>query len=555
MTRACIGSCVRIAGCTLLAASLAVAGDWSNSGGNAARNGLSDEHGPQTPALLWRSVRGAMFGHQPVTEGHRAFGVRILSFPPETTGSPVVALDLDTGAELWATHLPYEEGDWSTWVGGVANGRVYASRSGNGDSVWAKLYALDAATGAVLWTSDEEITGNDGEFVLAPDGDPVIASFTRIWRIEATTGATVWSAVRLGSVSGDCGPAIFGDAVYVADWAGWSHVIKRFDLATGAFLYQGPQMPGFTLQNHPFVGPDGTVYLSRTQGNPATDFLYAFADTGSGFVQKWAVPATSSAESELAVGPDGSVYMFAPGWVIQRLEPATGAVLNTSIPISTVGSSPRIAIDRDGRLFVNNSCGLAQACGRVLSFDADLTLRWSLDTPQVYGGGPALGEGGTLLIAGPAAITAYRTPYTYCTAKVNSLGCLPSIRSTGTQPSASGTKDFVVSCINVVNDTSGLLFYGFGGEFAKPFQGGRLCIAGPLRRTQLASSGGNGTPGTNCSGVFTFDFRAYVQSGAGAPELREPGTAVYCQWWGRDPAWPAPLGTQLSDALGFVVGP
>lgn len=557
MVRSFFGRCVGVALGAMASAPLVFAGDWTVAGGNSARNGLSDEYGPSEPTLLWRGGRPGMLGHQPVTEGHRVFMVRITQFAPETTGSPIVANDLDTGAELWATHLPYETGDWNAWVGGVANGRVFASRSGNGDTVWAKLYALDAATGAVLWATTEEITGNDCEFVLAPDGDPVIASWKHIWRIESTTGEILWTATRLGSVSGDCGPALFGNAVYVADWSGAGQVLKRFDLDTGAFLYQSPAMLGYTVQNHPLVGPDGTVYLSRTQGNVLTDFFHAFEDTGSAFVQKWAVPATSSSESELAVGPDGSVYMFAPGWVLKRLHPDTGAVLNTSIPISTTGSSPRIAIDRLGRLFVNNSCGLEQGCGRFLSFDADLTLRWSMDAPMVIGGAPALGEGGTLIIAegGTNAVKAFRTPYTYCTAKVNLLGCTPSIQSSGGQPSASNASNFVVSCSNVVNQTSGLLFYGFGGEFAKPFQGGRLCIAGPLRRTQVTNSGGNFPAASDCSGVFTFDFNAYVVSGSAAAELREPGTALWCQWWGRDPSALPPVGTQLSDALGLVIGP
>ena len=35
-------------------------------------------------------------------------------------------------AELWAVDLPYNAGDWTTWVAGTSAGHVYASRSGNG---------------------------------------------------------------------------------------------------------------------------------------------------------------------------------------------------------------------------------------------------------------------------------------------------------------------------------------------------------------------------------------------------------------------------------------
>jgi outer membrane protein assembly factor BamB len=64
-------------------------------------------------------------------------------------------MDLDTGAELWVTNIPFNPNDWTTWVAGVKDGRVFASRSGNGASVSAKMYALDAATGLTLWISQD----------------------------------------------------------------------------------------------------------------------------------------------------------------------------------------------------------------------------------------------------------------------------------------------------------------------------------------------------------------------------------------------------------------
>lgn len=212
--------------------SVAFASDWNNSGGNAGRNGLTAEVGPESAAQIWSGSRSSIIAWQPVIEGSRVFLVRQTSFPPETTGSPVVCQDLDTGAELWATHIPANAGDWTAWVAGVKDGRVYASRSGNGASVSAKLYCLDAATGAVLWQSVESQNGGayDG-VVFAPNGDPVVAAFTRIWRFDHLTGATVWSTPRVGSVSGDCGGAIHGGAIYVADAVGGGHAIKQIGRA------------------------------------------------------------------------------------------------------------------------------------------------------------------------------------------------------------------------------------------------------------------------------------------------------------------------------------
>ncbi len=400
----------------------AAAGDgWTNNGGNAGRNGRTAELGPDAPDILWNGIaRTTIIAWQPVIEGSRVFLVRQTGFPPagEPHGSPVVALDLDTGAELWATHIPYETGDWTTWVAGVSGGRVYASRSGNGASVSAPLYALDAATGAILWNSEEEIDAGpyDG-VVFAANGDPVIASFRSIKRIRATDGSTVWTAARTCSVSGNCGGAANLTAspegfIYVVDSVSGGQVVKKFDLETGAFLYQSELMPGFLMQNTPMVGPDGTVFVSRVQNNAVVDFFYAFDDTGSAMTIRWSAPAGYSTSSEFAVGNDGSVYMVGPGsaqtgYPIRRLDPETGAIVNESAPIFADFLTPRMAVDAAGRVFVSNG---AFSNGRVYSFNADLTERWSVAVPNVNIGAPAFGRDGTLVIAGAGAdVRAYRT--------------------------------------------------------------------------------------------------------------------------------------------------
>jgi hypothetical protein len=165
-------------------------------------------------------------------------------------------------------------------------------------------------------------------------------------------------------------------------------------------------MPGFLMQNTPMVGPDGTVYLNRVQNNVAVDFFYAFTDTGVGFTQKWAVPANYNTSVEYTVGPAGDVYMMGPGHVLQRLDPATGAVLS-SFPLGDT-AAVRMATDVDGRVYVSNG---EFATGAFYCFDADLTPLWSTPVPNVNIGAPALGRDGTLIVAGIGAdLRAYRSP-------------------------------------------------------------------------------------------------------------------------------------------------
>lgn len=391
-------------------ASLALASDWTNSGGNAGKNGRALEPGPTAATSAWSGSASSIIAWQPIVSGGRVFQVRQTGFPPagEPNGSPIVCQSLATGATLWTKHIPYNAGDWTTWVGGASNGKIYASRSGNGASVAAKLHALDEATGNTVWVSQDLIrTGAYDGIVFAQNGDPIVAWHLKVMRIRASDGTTMWSADRLCSVSGSCGVAIHGDSIYLADAVPGGHAIKRYSLATGAFLYQGPTMTGFTLQNSPMVGPDGTIFLSRTQNNVVTDFFYAFTDTGMAIVNKWSVPAGWSTNSEFGVGPDGSVYMLGVGNVLERRDGATGALLNSSVALGS-SVNPRFAIDCDGKVFVGNG-GFSN--GRLYSFNADLTLRWSTPVTNINIGGPVIGENGTLLVSGVGTdVRAWRTP-------------------------------------------------------------------------------------------------------------------------------------------------
>ena len=46
---------------------------------------------------------------------------------------------------------------------------------------------------------------------------------------------------------------------------------------------------------------------------------------------------------------------------------------------------------------------------------------------------------------------------------------------------------------------------------------------------------------------------AWGSGGNPHPSLQIPGTAIEVQWWGRDPGFPAPNNTTLSDGLHFVM--
>lgn len=139
-------------------------------------------------------------------------------------------------------------------------------------------------------------------------------------------------------------------------------------------------------------------------------------------------------------------------------------------------------------------------------------------------------------------------PVSYCTAKVNSLGCTPRIESTG-YPTPSQPLAFRIRARDVLNNKPGILLYAQSSA-ATPFQGGFLCLAPPVTRITVAGSGGNPPP-PDCSGVYAYDFNDRIRSGID-PGL-VPGEDVFAQYWSRDPQ--DPFASGLSDALFFVICP
>lgn len=162
---------------------------------------------------------------------------------------------------------------------------------------------------------------------------------------------------------------------------------------------------------------------------------------------------------------------------------------------------------------------------------------------------PTSGASGTITVVGtlnadwtcPAATT-------YCTAKTNSQGCVPAIASSGTASYTSASA-FNVSASNILNQKSGLLFYGSAASSA-PFQGGIKCVAAPTSRTVIQGSGGSPS-GNDCTGTFTLDFNALIQSFTDASLV--PGAEVFAQYWSRDPA--SASTTNLTNGARFTICP
>jgi len=165
-----------------------------------------------------------------------------------------------------------------------------------------------------------------------------------------------------------------------------------------------------------------------------------------------------------------------------------------------------------------------------------------------------IGAGWGNAVAGTIAGGAWvwkKPAVSYCTGKLNSQGCVPAI-SAGGSPSLTDPNPFAVTGTDELNFKNGLLFYSQQPRAVVPFLGGTLCMLPPLRRTTIQNSAGNPPPAQDCSGVFSFDFNAWIQGG-NDPGIAE-GSVLRAQYWGRDPGDPVD-GASLTNAIELVVCP
>lgn len=269
---------------------------------------------------------------------------------------------------------------------------------------------------------------------------------------------------------------------------------------------------------------------------------------------------------------DGSGY-----GIFARIFDSTGLALAPEFPVNTIAQgdqrAARIAVDSLGRAVIayeDNSAGWPNVKVRARRFDGQgLPLAPDFVVNESPASGAvipslALDPAGNDLVIGFQApgppgngVDVYAKrytwsagPQTFCTKKVNSLGCRPTIDFSGS-PSVSSTSPFLITGTNILNNKLGLLFYGYGSAFT-PFQGVKICVAPPLKRLPTQNSGGNSGP-PDCSGVLSTDFNLRIQSGIDAGLVT--GATISARWYYRDSQDPAGFGTGLTDAVRFAICP
>jgi hypothetical protein len=529
--------------------------------------------------LLWSSTfDGPVAWHDQAGDITLGPGGRVFvtgSTPDPLKFANVVVLEYDGGSGALLNTIQYTSGPYTSEAGGSivvgAQGAMFVGGGTVGDGSDVQVLKFDAA-GQLAWrqTWDGPAWGPYSQdtvkqVALDPSGDLLVLVHGVmnsnqpdyvVVKYAATTGAVLWETTW-GVTGGDYPREM------VVDAAGDVFV-------TGTTLQTGEHVGTIKLR-----GSDGQLLWQAVDVAGAEDRPAGLALDGAGDVY-----VTASSDS------DGNLSNNNNDFFTVKRDSQTGALAWTHFygdPCKNCADNPTdVIVDSAGNVFVTGRTKSAPYTGDAITFVLDAATGIELSrtlVPPTTSPFPVPGflaldgtenlynvGGSTNATTGLSEIAV--TKYTsltlgagasrYCVAKVNSLGCTPQISSSGF-PSASQAQAFDVRVDLVRNQKPGLYLYKVGGAQANlPFQGGTLCV-GPtgIRRTPVLTSGGNPTPGNDCSGAFALDFNAFAVGAAGGnpdPGLAVPGNTYRTQAWGRDQGFPAPNNTTLSDALEVTIG-
>jgi outer membrane protein assembly factor BamB len=203
----------------------------------------------------------------------------------------------------------------------VVNGVVYVLAAGK------TMYALNASTGAQIWSTSISNLGSDGYSAPAvADGMVYVGSpDSNLYALDAATGVVVWKYQTGGNIHSSS-PSVANGKVYVGSLDGNFYALNA---KTGALVWS------YTIGNYQSSSASvsrGVVYFTSDGGT-----LYALNGSTGALVWQAAI---GGSESSPAVA-NGVVYAVGAG-DIYALNASNGAVLWTA-PVADFASSPAVA--------------------------------------------------------------------------------------------------------------------------------------------------------------------------------------------------------------------
>lgn len=391
--------------------------------------------------------------------------------------------------------------------------------------------------------------------IVSGDSGPSADCFVRDMDAQVTVLASVSSqgVQEIGSADW-ARPALSGDGRYVAFVSNAANLVPNdtndwfdlfvHDLQTGTTTLVTPGSQYGSTIDGPAMSQDGRYIAFWTDGplDPAdtngTADVYLW-DMQTASLSRASVDSTGVQLNANSRGPAISTS----GRFVAFESDATTLVsgdTNNSVDIfvrdMNTGQVSRVSVDSSGlQANANSQRPSISSDGDVISFQSSASNL----APNDGNGVDDVFRINTTCTGGISS---------YCTAKTNGLGCVPSIGSLGI-PSQSGPDNFYVTASNVRNNKLGMMLWSLAQD-SRPFFGGTLCLHSPIKRTFGQMSGGSPT-GNDCTGTYAYHFsQTYMLQ-----QLLGAETTVYAQFWTRDPGFPPPNNIGLTNGLQFTICP
>ena len=212
----------------------------------------------------------------------------------------IYSANATTGAPGWS----YPTGSFIEGSAAIVRGHVYQlSNDGN-------VYALDAWDGHLRWSVP---TGGAVSSVTVTHGVVYSMGYFRVYAIDAATGTVLWNP---SAPFGHLTPSVAGDRLYVR---GANGNVVAYDSATGAQLWKRQGLSGSQSQYGSIAASKDRLYLA--DGSDGLVALYA-----RGGATAWSVGEAGCSDTTPSVA-QGVVYIVGCAETLHAYDAATGAPL------------------------------------------------------------------------------------------------------------------------------------------------------------------------------------------------------------------------------------
>ena len=336
---------------------------------NALRNHLSLDRSTYMAAAWSFNAGSGIHGSVDVVDG-----VAYLA----DAGGIVDAINVETGVEKWSTHASGTAKIDTTPA--VVNGLVIVG------SVNQHLYALNASTGKVVWTTllrgpiESSASAAGGHIYIGDDSGDV-------YELTASSGKVLWRSEATGAVKGSPTVDTSDGFVVVGDARG---SVRAFALANGALRWTYATSGAITA---PPIINSQRVYVGSHSGTE-----YALQEKTGTVQWKRATGAPIGGPATLLAGFGGigNKLVVPSGDAVDLLDATSGALQDSIVqPGTVVGTAG--AMDFAASVEANGSVGAARPLtGSRYSWTASLPTTLSSSPTVVNGEVFATGNDGTV---------------------------------------------------------------------------------------------------------------------------------------------------------------